>query len=279
MKPSFSLVQPALKLLAYGALVGTALVEAGSGPAATTMLAVLGAAALKSAGTLAGEVSGALSHDLLFGEKNSHETLTHKTIIDVTGEAIGRSLTGIAHDLLQSDPDNEGLDKLSEFLRARGVSQLQQRWHSLITEQIKPQLGSLSDVQVRAHLDDGALLQVSDLAKLVAVLTTDEKDPQSYLDDETIQQVSFCLLQTLPASFADVLTDDHSGKVYRQRLLEMLSELKAGQNEIRRGIEELKAGQKDLHDKVSPAQNPIPQQSPAPPRDFTGRDDELTEWR
>ena len=133
MKSPATLLKPALKLLAYGTLGCTSLVEVASsgshGPATNaTLLAILGGAALKSAGTLAGELSGGLLHDLLFGKTKSGGNLTHKTVIDVTGEALGRSIVKIATELQQSTPDNPGVEKLNEFIRRYGVTKLQAHW-------------------------------------------------------------------------------------------------------------------------------------------------------
>lgn len=284
MKSPATLLKPALKLLAYGTLGCTSLVEAASGgnlglATNATLLAILGGAALKSAGTLAGELSGSLLHDLLFGGTKSGDNLTHQTVIGVTGEALGRSLAKIAVELQQSGPDNPGAEKLNEFIRRHGVTQLQSRWHSFVTEQIRPQLLNLSGSELLKELGNETLLQEEQLAQLVTLLTSDGDNQESYLEDEFVNDVAARLLKELPGSFVDVLTDEHSGKPYRQRVIEMLAEIKAEQDKILYGVEELKAGQKELLDRVSPPRFDVPHQLPAPPPDFTGREDELNELR
>lgn len=167
---------------------------------------------LSFGGVFAAGALGNAFYDVYF--RSGLQIFQNQNLIDVTGEAMSRALKEIVQE--NNDGTNHGIEKLSGIL-----NRTKDNWFRLAFTDLQPEIENLSAGEIKQLLEDPNISTDENLFVLISELTL-APSGESYLDDETIAFVAGELKTKLPAAFRDVLTDEQSGKPYRNTVLTLL---------------------------------------------------------
>jgi|GEM_PF-1999601 len=251
-----------LRFLSYGVLCCQSMIPAIIGQPVAGEAELAGrilTGALSFTGVFAAGALGNSFYDAYF--RSGSQIFQNRSLIDVTGEAMSGALKQIVE--ANTNGTNVGIEKLGDIL-----GKTKDNWFRLTLTELQPEINHLSTGEIKALLEDPNISTDDNLSVLINELTL-ARSGESYLDDETIAFVAGELETKLPAAFTDVLTDEQSGKPYRQVALNFLSNLYASNQEI---LALLKQQALIKPERALPSNLPTV-------RDFIGRGGELGDLR